>query len=538
MHRVAPALALLPLLLLGPGCSGDDEAEKPPEPPGPLVVIALDGTDLRVVQDLWTKGELAGLKGLADRGSFGNLKTGYQARSAIVWATVATGFQPAVHGIEDFTTTVETNGVSRQVPVDSTTRRTKALWNIASEMGKKVLLLGWWASWPAEEVNGLVVTDRIQGELTSGRVWPSTLEPQLVTWIQEAEASKYGQLFPGETYVAPQDRLVSHVATRSLPEGHYDLSMIYLRRTDVVSHRFYKYFEPDKYEPFDAEAEKQQQDLFWGAYRAVDTSVADIVAAAPPNARFLVLSDHGFAAAPEKTRVKLRMTRVLQHLGYWEGKGTTPDPDKTRVVAPLDQSEDQTKTLKFRVKGTEGGIVPKKDVPKLARELKNKLSKVTYKSSGHPVFEVELAKDNPDADLLVHIQRGPWIDDAILYEGEEIKGGIRNAYINTGFHNDEPPGLIIMAGEGIRQGAAIPEGASIHDIAPTVLYMLGLPYGEDMAGKPLLGLFTDEWVAAHPPTSKPTWESQVPNAARERKVDALDEEVMKELEALGYFEEQ
>jgi hypothetical protein len=40
-------------------------------------------------------------------------------------------------------------------------RRVKAIWNILSERGEKVAVIGWRDSWPAEEVNGYFISDRL-----------------------------------------------------------------------------------------------------------------------------------------------------------------------------------------------------------------------------------------------------------------------------------------------------------------------------------------------------------------------------------------
>ena len=38
-------------------------------------------------------------------------------------------------------------------------RKVKALWNIASEKDKKVAVVGYWPTWPPEEINGSMVSD-------------------------------------------------------------------------------------------------------------------------------------------------------------------------------------------------------------------------------------------------------------------------------------------------------------------------------------------------------------------------------------------
>jgi predicted AlkP superfamily phosphohydrolase/phosphomutase len=38
-------------------------------------------------------------------------------------------------------------------------RKVKALWNILSDAGKRTGVVGWWATWPAETINGTIVSD-------------------------------------------------------------------------------------------------------------------------------------------------------------------------------------------------------------------------------------------------------------------------------------------------------------------------------------------------------------------------------------------
>jgi predicted AlkP superfamily phosphohydrolase/phosphomutase len=60
-----------------------------------------------------------------------------------------------------------------------------------------------------------------------------------------------------------------------------------------------------------------------------------------------------------------------------------------------------------------------------------------------------------------------------------------------------PEGILLVAGPNVRRGAAI-EGARLIDIAPTILYVLGLPIPVDMDGRVLLDLFNPGYAAANP----------------------------------------
>ena len=58
-------------------------------------------------------------------------------------------------------------------------------------------------------------------------------------------------------------------------------------------------------------------------------------------------------------------------------------------------------------------------------------------------------------------------------------------------------GIVIARGPVLRNGVEI-ENAKLIDLAPTLLYLLGLPVPEDMDGKVLTSAFRSDFLAAHP----------------------------------------
>lgn len=76
----------------------------------------------------------------------------------------------------------------------------------------------------------------------------------------------------------------------------------------------------------------------------------------------------------------------------------------------------------------------------------------------------------------------------------------------SGMHDDAPDGLILVAGDGIRPGARI-ENASVLDVMPTLLYLMGLPVARDMEGRAATEIVDDDFARAHPLTFIPSYES-------------------------------
>ncbi len=70
-------------------------------------------------------------------------------------------------------------------------------------------------------------------------------------------------------------------------------------------------------------------------------------------------------------------------------------------------------------------------------------------------------------------------------------------------------------------------------VAPTVLYLLGVPTSLEMPGRPLSGLFADGFRQRVPMRTVPTY-GQRPVTARPRGGAPLDQEMIDRLRSLGY----
>jgi hypothetical protein len=74
----------------------------------------------------------------------------------------------------------------------------------------------------------------------------------------------------------------------------------------------------------------------------------------------------------------------------------------------------------------------------------------------------------------------------------------------SGSHERAPDGFLIAYGGPIASGR-LPVG-SVVDLAPTLLYMFGLPVGRDMVGTARTDLFTREFTSRRPVTFIPTYD--------------------------------
>lgn len=131
-----------------------------------VLVIGLDAVGWDRVLPYVSRGLMPNLARLLGEGTWGEMKTLVPMLSPLIWTTMATGYGPDVHGILDFAQRDAETG--QIMPITSKQRRVPAIWNLASALGKTTDVVGWWATWPAERVNGVMVSDRLYYSLTQG----------------------------------------------------------------------------------------------------------------------------------------------------------------------------------------------------------------------------------------------------------------------------------------------------------------------------------------------------------------------------------
>jgi hypothetical protein len=105
-----------------------------------------------------------------------------------------------------------------------------------------------------------------------------------------------------------------------------------------------------------------------------------------------------------------------------------------------------------------------------------------------------------------------------------------------GHEKGEPPGVVFAMGPEFRRGALV-SGASIYDLFPTALRVLGFPPAQDSVGRCLEELLRPEWAAEHPPLPPiPTYGLRRKRHDTIRASSETDKTVTDHLRALGYLD--
>jgi predicted AlkP superfamily phosphohydrolase/phosphomutase len=488
-----------------------------------MVIVGVDGADWKVIEWLWNQQRLPNLEQLAARGVSGPLETFHHA-SPVIWTTVATGVLPDVHGITEFVVPTATG----DQPVSSSLRRVPALWNMLTASGRRVAVIGWWATWPAEQVSGVMVSDRALRALPN-RVWPPDFETTLEA-VRERLASD--KLRPES--LVEFDRVAASIAIDLVSED-YDLVLLYLRGVDIACHFHWRAFEPELFPPLDPADLEEGRESIAREYVLVDRTIGRIVAA-DPAANIIVMSDHGFRARPDEApQIKLDFDVVLEHLGLL-ARDDYGGVDLALSEVYSYDSPDRSTTKKLRIaaaeRGADGRVNPAHRASIRSR-LEDALAGATWKggSAAFTVRDTSPKEAKHGADLVVEVLT----DDAtrpLVIDGRPVPAAVRSIKQLSGTHGRKDPGIFIAAGPDIKPSAA-PQSLRVIDVPPTVLYALGLPVGEDFAGRIRAELFTEAFRNEHGQHTIPTWGRPADGI---NTASDVDEELLDELRALGYIE--
>ncbi len=286
-----------------------------------VLLIGLDGADWNILDPLIESGRLPNLARLARTGVRSRLRTLTPMLSPVIWTSVATGVRPGRHGIVDFVATVGPD--RKRVPVRSTLRKVKAIWNILGEQQLQVGVVGWWVTFPAERVNGFIVSDRVARHVIgphrpsetvgAGKLYPPDLE-EVIAPLRIAPESiptrtlrRYMRI--GEDAIplpADQGKMVddfrtllaagdtySRIALKLQADRDPDFLAVYFEGTDTVAHLFMP-FAPPPLDGIDRDAARRFSRTVNAYYAHVDGEIGRLVKAVGPDTAIIICSDHGF----------------------------------------------------------------------------------------------------------------------------------------------------------------------------------------------------------------------------------------------------
>lgn len=474
MRALALAVALA---VVGAGaCSkydGSSSAEDAPR----VIVLGIDGGTWDVMVPMIEAGELPNVARLYKSGIHGILRSRPPALSPVVWSTIFTGKLPEAHGVVDWKTS------------QSKHRKVKALWEITSESDLVTDVFNVPSSYPPIAIDGAMISGfPLGGSTLGGNTGIVTsrrgLDDKKISPYYQFNAKlireKIATLAIGEWTPWFEAKLRNRptwqaaMRVKRLAPDKYYLSPVY--RTDG---QFVFTYPPDlltKLGPVLDGRPYIPEGPGWSKHAEPDT----------PDYLYEHLeqvaetqTDTVAAFAADDWRLLVFIHTLVDRTShpYW----AYSQPDKYQNLPP-------EKAARY------SGVVKES-----YRVMDEQLGKVLSRVRGETY--VVLASDHG-------------------FTAAADKRQFIGAH-----HLD---GIYLVAGPGIKaiKGAR----TNIEDITPTVLYLLGLPVADDMAGKVME---TVAQALKRPIATVPTYEGNVPARGTDQPVD---KQTWDQLKGLGYVD--
>ncbi len=561
-----------------------------------VCIIGLDGATFRVIDYLAGKGEMPAFSALAGEGARSTLLSTRPPLTPAAWASFYTGFNPGNHGVVDFFHRVP--GTYRLSPVNAGSIHGIPLWKRASAAGMRVCVYNVPMTYPAAEVNGIMIAGMDAPRLDERAVHPADFREKLLEAVPgfsinpPVDAKYIDNNHPDPTgeYIAQlEQHLEMELGTiRYLMNlEDWDLFVGGIRSTDTLQHVFWESVEKVITGSETTAEDERRAEAGFACYRDIDRELGSFWREWASGSDVIILSDHGFGLlrsevcvnrlladagllafrrkgfrrrAKEKIfdaaqrRLPPRARRkIKQALGKEAEGGRAGILFVDALVADIDwsrtriYSRGQFGCLFVNKKGREPmGMVDPGEVPALLRETREVLSSVKDPRDGE-----KIVTDFFPAEELYSGARMEMMPDMVVVMRDYLFRGIYSTFAefresalvrppqperrvlkHSGNHRQE--GVLLMQGPDI--GGSIADGASIEDVAPTVLRLLGLPGEEECDGKVLEQALTGEAAAPPAPAASP---GDPGLSAQEEAGGTLDnddeEEIRRRLEDLGYL---
>jgi len=543
-------------------------------------VLGLDGATFTILRPLMKADHLPNLAHLAHEGVHGKLESVVPPYSAPAWVSLVTGQGPGKHGIVDFWRYDPSTDERRLV--DANNVNAAAIWDILGEHGRLVGVVNVPLTYPPRPVNGVMVS----GMMTPGEDAPYTHPPELKNWLKEVAgdyvADPYTSVDRTSAFLRRalywvERREAAHL--RLLESRPFDFFINVVQAPDPIQHHFWRVLDESHPRHDDDEA-RRLRPLLLRCYQAVDEVVGHRLGMLDGRTTLFVVSDHGFGPVHRRFNVN----RFLLERGFLALEGDAmPHPLRSQVVEGirtvgrmldvlnlrgrlldnrqrealrrrLDQSAapgvDWSRTrayytgltgqgLYVNLAGREAmGVVPPDGPYEEVRDsLIAALVDLRDPDTGEPVVSAAYRREEiytgpqvpPLPDVVFSLRDRPYLPS----ERMAAQAIIEPLPPESSGGRHHPEGIFLAAGPGIRQGVPL-DGARLIDVAPTILYALGLPVPEDMDGRVLTEVFTREHLAASPVRQGPP--SMAPPAVEghsDRQTDAI---IAERLRALGYLD--
>lgn len=559
-----------------------------------VMVIGLDGATFDLILPWMKEGVLPNIAGFLDGGSYGELESVIPPLTTPAWTSFMTGKNPGKHGIFDFAE--RTDGSYDVRWVSSLSRHGRSLWNLVNAHGGKVGVVNIPNNYPPEKVDGFLVA-WMDAPGKSDYTYPKELAEEIekevgdyIITILDWKENTSPENLRSNLHKMIDKRL--QLTLHLMKNKPWDLFAVLFTATDIVQHCFWSYMDP-RHPLHDPEASKVYRDAIKEVYIHVDRALGEIVSCLDSETAVVMMSDHG--AGPLRSVVNLN--KWLEQEGFlrFRSQGRRRRVDlktismkglqwamsvlkknlslecrsrlKKMIPGLRDRLEGALMSSLFDWQRTQAysfgsygniyvnlkhrepeGVVDKSEYENLRKRISERLMELKDPVTGEKVVKKVYRRED--------LYKGPFLDRAPDLTAHWSDAGYHSVQRfgkkeSTIFSNDlhfhltdllfsgchRLNGIVALKGVGIEKGKKI-EGAGIIDLAPTILYLMGLPVDPDMDGKVLQQAIVPDYLAHHPVR----YEQGEDTGSSRQRVEAgtygeeESEKIAERLRGLGYIE--
>ncbi|MBN1573106.1 MAG: alkaline phosphatase family protein [Deltaproteobacteria bacterium] len=449
-----------------------------------VVIIGLDCLEPTLVER-WID-DLPNLKRIMEEGIYGKIRSTDPPITIPAWSAMMSGYSPGSLGLYGFRNRGDFSYDALKLATSRTVKK-KRVWDILSDRGKKVVLLGVPQTYPPNRVNGQMVSGWLTPDTSAQYTYPTSLKSELVDVfgeyiidVKDFRTDDKERLLR-EIYAFSNQHF--DIAEYMITKKNWDFFMMVDMGPDRFHHGFWKFFDTThpKHVPGN-----ELSDCVREYYIFLDGRLGRLLKKVPEESVIVVVSDHG--AQPMMGGVAINEWLI--------DKGYLAVKDYPKELTPIRKIEiDWEKTKAWgeggyycrifvNVKGREPkGVVDPGDYDDFLNEIIDEISNMKDESGnliGNVCFR--------PGDLYREVNGIP--PDIFVYLGNLRYRSVGSlgvgGYIT--YDNDTGPddanhsfyGFFAMSGTESR---GVRDGISIVDVAPTVLSLFGIDAPDDIEGK-------------------------------------------------------
>ncbi len=357
-----------------------------------ILGIGLDGFPHSLAVKLMGEGRMPNLKKFTEAGHFKRMNSVRPTVSNVAWASFMTGVGPGEFGVFGFT---ELKPNFEFFIPNATHLKAPTIWKRLSDRGKPFVSLSMPMTYPAPDVDGLLVSGFLAPKLDERAVSrPDVL--QKLRWTQyeididPAVAHESLDRFQEDlTRVATRRR---NTALELMDSEPWDFFFLHVMDTDRINHFMWK---------FQNGPDSPRGRFFLDFYSKIDEFLGQVVERAGRNVELLVMSDHGFCDLKWETQ----LNRWLRAEGYLDCEA-----DPARMFRAVKPGSRALALVPGRIHLLtkffwERGAVSDVDRRGLREEIMAKLREWKHPETGEPVCKEVLTRE--EAFSGPHTERAP-----------------------------------------------------------------------------------------------------------------------------------